>query len=165
MTTPARRTVDLLADLEEAGAVVNNGLFLPADIPYEQYEALGVMLGKLHTINRWLIGDWLLYGEHTYGHKYAQASELLNLSESTLENYASIAKRVPPGRRSETVSFTLQGELAALPADRQRYWLDVIEKEGLKKIQLRDRLREAGELPPAVVRWVTCPHCGGEVQL
>ena len=151
--------VTLLAALENAGAVIDNGLFLPADISYEQYESVGSLLGELHKVNSFLIGDWLLYGEHTYGERYSQAALLLNLSPQTCANYQSIAKRVPPGRRRAGVSFSIHGEVASLPPELQEHWLTVAANEQLTKQEIRDRLRPRKELPPAR-EVVTCPHCG-----
>lgn len=152
--------VSLVAALEEAGAVIDNGLFLPAELDYGQYEAVGALLGELHKVNSFLIGDWLLYGEHTYGERYTQAALLLNLSPQTCANYQSIAKRVPPGRRRAGVSFSIHGEVASLPPELQEHWLTVAANEGLTKQEIRDRLRPPKELPPAREEPVTCPGCG-----
>lgn len=154
-------SVELLAELEKAGAVINNGLFLPADLAYETYESIGAMLGALHQASSFLVGDYLLYGEFTYGEKYTQAALLLGLSPQTLANYASIAKRVPPGRRKIGVSFSIHGEVASLPPELQEHWLTVAKNEGLTKQEIRDRLRPPKELPPAVSSGepITCPHC------
>lgn len=152
--------VALVAALEEAGAVIDNGLFLPADLHYDRYEAVGALLGELHKVNAFLIGDWLLYGEHTYGERYVQAALLLNLSPQTCANYQSIAKRVPPNRRRTGVSFSIHGEVASLPPELQEHWLTVAHNEGLTKQEIRDRLRPRKELPPAERSLATCPHCG-----
>jgi DNA-binding transcriptional regulator YdaS (Cro superfamily) len=152
-------SVALLAELERAGAVIDNGLFLPADLAYETYESIGAMLGALHQASSFLVGDYLLYGEFTYGEKYTQAALLLGLSPQTLANYASIAKRVPPGRRKIGVSFSIHGEVASLPPELQEHWLTVAKNEQLTKQEIRDRLRPPKELPPAERSLVTCPHC------
>jgi len=153
--------VELLSALEKAGAVIRNGLFLPPDLEYDTYESIGAMLGALHQASSFLVGDYLLYGEYTYGEKYTQAALLLGLSEQTLANYASIAKRVPPERRRVGVSFSIHGEVASLPPELQSHWLDVAANEHLTKQEVRDRLRPRKELPPATDpdQLVTCPHC------
>jgi hypothetical protein len=150
----------LLAALENAGAVIDNGLFLPAGLDYERYEAIGAMLGALHQANSFLIGDYLLFGEHTYGEKYSQAATLIGLSPQTLTNYASIARRVPPGRRRTGVSFSIHGEVASLPPAEQERWLEIAATENLTKQEVRDRLRPK-ELTPGG-RTVTCPYCSRE---
>lgn len=152
-------SVQLLAELEKAGAVIRNGLFLPPDLEYDTYESIGAMLGALHQASSFLVGDYLLYGEYTYGEKYTQAALLLGLSPQTLANYASIAKRVPPERRRVGVSFSIHGEVASLPPAEQNKWLDIAESEHLTKQEVRDRLRPPKELPPAERPLVTCPHC------
>jgi hypothetical protein len=156
-----QNTVTLLAELEKAGAVIANGLFLPEDLSYEQYESIGALLGALHQMNAFLIGDWLNYGEHAYGEKYAQAATRVGLSPQTLTNYASIANRVPPSRRRLGVSFSLHAEVAALSPNEQRHWLKVAATESLSKMELRERIRPQGELPPAGVV-TACPACGRE---
>lgn len=162
VAVPDRNAVQLLAALEQAGAVIKNGLFLPPDLEFDRYEALGGMLGALHQMNSFLIGDWLLYGEHTYGEKYAQAALQLGLSEQTCTNYASIAKRVPPSRRRiGRVSFSVHAEVAALSPNEQRHWLKVAEEEGLTKMELRQRINPK-ELPLAVGSALCCPNCGHE---
>jgi len=159
VTAPAKHTVQLLAELEKVGAVIDNGLFLPADLEYDSYESVGAMLGALHQATGFLIGDYLLYGEHTYGERYAQAALLLGLSPQTCANYQSIAKRVPPGRRKDGVSFSVHGEVASLPPELQEHWLTVAANEGLTKQEIRDRLRPPKELS-AADKTVTCPRCG-----
>ena len=144
--------------------MIDNGLFLPSDLPYESYESIGAMLGALHQAAGFLIGDYLLYGEHTYGEKYTQAALLIGLSPQTLTNYASIAKRVPPGRRNASVSFSIHGEVASLSPEEQERWLAIAASERLTKQEVRERIRPPKELTPAE-KTVTCPHCGGIVSL
>jgi hypothetical protein len=106
MTQIAKKqsSVALLAALEEIGGVIDSGLHLPPDLPYDRYEDIGAMLGNLHDMSRWLLGDWLNYGEDTYdGDRYAQAAHLTGLAEQTCMNYKSVAKRVPPQRRRRAV--------------------------------------------------------------
>lgn len=153
----------LQAELENAGAIVENGLYLPPDLPYERYEAIGLGLRAVNALSAFLIGDWLLYGEHTYGEKYAQAASLLGYSPQTLANYASVAKRIPPSRRRpESVTFSIHAEVASLPPEEQTHWLQVAAEESLTREELRQRLRPK-ELPAP--RTVTCPHCGKEFPL
>lgn len=159
-----RNAAALLAALEEVGGVIDNGLFLPPDLPWDQYESIGAFLGELHKSAAFLIGDWLQYGEFTYGHKYAQAAEVTGLSEQTCANYQSVANRVPPSRRRVGVSYTKHAEVASLPPNDQRHWLKVAAEEGLTRAELRERLRPIKGLPPAG-RSVICPHCGKAVPL
>jgi len=173
VTVPAKNTVQplaelerqgnavsLLAALEDAGAVVDNGLFLPHDLSYDNYESIGAMLGALHQAAGFLVGDWLLFGEGAFGERYAQAAMLLGLSPQTCANYQSIAKRVPPGRRHAGVSFSIHGEVASLEPSEQERWLEIAAREHLTKQEMRDRLRPPKEITATVEdELVTCPRC------
>ena len=59
---------DLLASLEENGWLSKTALVIDRpDLPFEQFEALGVHLGVVGTAVKWWQGDWLMYGEALYG--------------------------------------------------------------------------------------------------
>jgi hypothetical protein len=159
-TLHTTNTLSLLDALEKAGAVIDNGLFLPDSISYEQYENIGALFGALHRANSWLIGDWLLFGEHKFGEKYAQAAERVGLSPQSLANMASVAKRVPPGRRRADVSFSIHAEVASQTPSEQERWLEIAAAEHLTKQEMRDRLRPPKEItPPVEDELVTCPRC------
>lgn len=130
--------------LRESGAVTETELRLPADLEYESYEALAIMLGRVKRSTSWLIGDFILFGESVYGEKYAQAADMTGLAPQTLANYASICKHIPPSRRRPGVSFSLHGEVAYLSPKEQTQWLDQAEAEGWTKEVLRSAIREIG---------------------
>lgn len=104
--------LQLLSELEKAGAITETSLRLPPDIPWDRYEALVTMFGQLHRTSAWLLGDALNYGEKVYGETYAQAATWTGLAEQTLANYASTCGRVPRSRRRSTLSFSVHSEVA-----------------------------------------------------
>jgi hypothetical protein len=152
-------SVALLASLEQAGAVINNGLMLPPGLSFDQYESLGVMLRHLHEASQWLIGDWLAYGEMEYEHdKYVQAAATTGLAPQTCMNYMSIAKRIPPTRRRPRVKFSIHAEVASLPPAEQKRILKEAEQRELTKSEVRELARESrGEVP---VERPCCSQCG-----
>lgn len=130
------------------------GLTLPADLPFGEYEQIGAALGAINRASRWALGDWIIYGEQTYGEKYAQAIEATGLSHGYLRNIVSTCRRVPPSRRREGVHFSAHTEVAALEPKDQKKWLRVAESEQLTSDDLRHRIREEQHLlgeptPPA----------------
>src|SRR4051794_23386916 len=65
-----------LAALERAGALTGMALILSdPNMPYAQYEELGVLFGRVHPGVKFWIGDWPLFGEARYGEEAAQAAE------------------------------------------------------------------------------------------
>ena len=149
--------------LEQAGALSPTQLLLEdPEMPYEQYEALGTFLGRVQDGSRWWIGDWLRFGEHVYGEKYAQAASLLGLTPGTLQNYAYVASAVPPARRRANLPFSTHREVAALPARQQEKWLKKAEDEGLTRAKLSAAIRPPEEKPAPGVSFETALREVGE---
>lgn len=148
---------------EQAGAVVTETslrLSRPREITWEQYERLGSFLGQLGQAYCWWVGDFLLYGEDVFGEEYAQIEASLPHSMHTLENYRSVAKRIPPERRRPGLSFGVHETVAYLePAEREA-WLNRAEVEGWKRDSLREAIRESRALPSGEEESRVCPTCG-----
>lgn len=150
----------LAAELERSGAIRDGGLHLPPDLPWDRYVAIGGWLRHLDDMRNWLIGDWLIYGEHTYGDKYVQAAEILDLAPQTCMNLRSVAARVPPQRRRLTVKHSHHAEVAALPPNDQRHLLKRAETESLSKMELRKIVRGVTEEQFEDVSRDICESCG-----
>lgn len=133
--------ISLWESLRASGAISETELRLPPDITYEEYEALAAMFGRLKRTTSWLIGDLILYGDAVYGEKYTQAIELTGLAPSTLANYASVCKHIPPSRRRPGVSFSLHYEVAYLEPQDQERWLDMAVEGEWTKERLRQEIR------------------------
>ena len=138
-----QRSLALLADLEEAGAISVIGLHLAdPDLPYERYEALCVLLGKMHEAVRFAIGDAILLGEKLYQEGCYQAVEAMGLSEDARREYVRVAEKVPRSVRRKDLSWSHHRAVAALPIPEQRQWLTKASTERLSHHALRDALRD-----------------------
>lgn len=174
--------LQLLSELEKAGAITETSLTLPPDIPWDRYEALVTMFGQLHRTSAWLLGDALNYGEKSYGETYAQATVWTGLAEQTLTNYASVCGRIPRSRRRSDLPFSVHAEIASLEPEQQKEWLKKASEKKWTRSVLRDELapmraakqleesrqkRESARadspevLPPAVASHICkCVTCG-----
>lgn len=137
--------INILRTLEKAGAFTRTHLDLPPDLSFEKYEAILAWLGSVKRATSWAIGDAIIYGEHTYGEKYAQAVEATGLTVGTLQNYVYVCSRVIPSRRVEGVHFSCHYEVAHMAPKEQRRWLARAKKEDLTQRQLRALIREEEE--------------------
>jgi len=135
------------------------GLIVTAPVPYEVWEAYGGALRRVESSLQWVIGDWLVYGEDTYGEKYAQATSLWpgNTIER-LKRYAFVSQCVPVCLRKQTLSWSHHVEVASLESAKQKTWLEKAEREDWTVRELRAHLD--GQSPKK--RTVTCPECGFE---
>lgn len=138
----------------------------------------GRRLGLIGRCSNWWIGDWVSYGNHAYGERYARAARVTRLDVQTLMNLVYVASRFEVSRRRETLSWSHHAELAALDAQEGDLWLDLAEAERMSVRCLRDELRAArrrcvnqsrGEATlssatdSARARMV-CPNCGSPVE-
>ena len=134
---------DLLASLESSGWLSSTALEIDRELPFDKFEALGVLLGKVGTAVRFWIGDFLLYGERLYGEAGAQASEALNLSPEGRQDCLRVALAFPPAKRSRHLSFGHHRTLAARWLEPfQRYeLLDRAEREAWTVRELEAHVR------------------------
>lgn len=162
VTTAAERgAIQLLLELEQEGKADEVSLTITdVDLPYETWEALGRFLGSIDRRSRWYVGDWLNFGEAIYGqeaaqgvedtqaNRYDEAERVTGLDHGTLMNVASICGRIARSRRRKELGFWIHAEVAALEPDEQVEWLEIAVQEGLKRNELRDRIRDS-KRPPA----------------
>jgi len=137
------------------------GLLLCGDISFEEWERIGVALQRIAAMIQFAIGDWINYGEHKWGERYAQAIEDTGRSYQTLCNYVSVASRVPFYRRREKLSFGHHAEVAALDANEQEIFLIEAEMQGWSVRELRHAIHSNGKQPNETCN-NRCPKCGHE---
>ena len=85
----------------------------PRDIDFEEWARHGHRLGAAGRGASWWIGDWLNYGEATYGEHYARAAEITGYEVQSLMNMAYVASHFEISRRRERVSWSHHAELAS----------------------------------------------------
>lgn len=112
-------------------------------LSYEEWRDAGQQLLRVGRAWQWWVGDWVLYGERSFGERYAEAIELTGMEYSTIANVISVARKVEASRRREALSWTHHAEVAALPPAKQDEWLSRAEDEGLSHRRLRAALRDA----------------------
>ena len=163
MTELVRPTA-LLDDLARNGALRTTGLYLAdPNLTYNQLEAVGGLLGRMHQSLRFAIGDYLLLLENMYPEKFSQGAEVLGISEEGLREYLRVSEKVPRSIRREKLSWSHHRAVAALSkvnkdgkiesdVRSQREWLQRAETEKLSHHQLRDALRVDEPTDPGVCR-------------
>jgi len=91
---------------------------------------------------QFVIGDWLNYGERTYGEKYSRALDETDYAYGGLANFSYVANRIEISRRRENLSFSHHQEIAPFELEKQEYWLDKAVKEHLTQRELRRAIIE-----------------------
>jgi|TARA_Y100000034_G_scaffold6889_1_gene7612 N6-adenosine-specific RNA methylase IME4 len=120
------------------------GMSVKGEPSFEEWEKCGAFLQRIEGAVQWWLGDWLNYGESSYGEKYSQALEVTGIPLATLENYAYVAGNLQDSRRREDLSFSVHSEIVGLQtAKEQDRWLAKAADEGWTRAELRSQLRLA----------------------
>jgi hypothetical protein len=123
-------------------------------------ENIGRLIGTNIRRSQWQLGDWLIAVEDVYPDRYSQAAEATRLSPHTLENKASICRKIPLEARRPGVPFSVHAEVAYLEPEERDRWLDRAQENDWTRDELREHIRPK-ELPRA---GATCPTCGQPVK-
>lgn len=110
----------------------------------------------------WNAGDYLVIGEAEFGEQYAQAfavAEALDYSVNTVQQWKSIAGRIPRHERTEDLPYSGWRYLASKTPAQRKAGKELLAS-GLTVSQMRETL-EDGEQQSKTER-PPCPICGGE---
>jgi hypothetical protein len=121
------------------------GIRFRRDLTFETWTVMGQRIATISNASAWCLGDWLLYGQRTFGDRYREAVDATGLDYQTLRNYAWVARRFELSRRRDNVSFQHHAEVAALPEVAQDLWLDRAQRSGWSRNELRRRIRSGHE--------------------
>lgn len=144
LTIDLSQGAKMIAALSKSGVLETSGtqlLLTDPEMTYDRYEALGIALGVFNRACSWWIGDWLIFGEGTYGERFAQAASMTGLAEQTLTNRAYVCRNVAPSRRMAGVPFSVHAEVAPLPPKEQTKWLRLAQQNGLTRAEVRARMK------------------------
>jgi hypothetical protein len=118
-------------------------------LSYEHWVEVGRRLAGVASASAWWLGDWLLYGQRTYGDRYKAAIQATQLDYQTLRNYAWGARSFDVSRRRDSLSFQHHAELAGRPEPEQELWLQRAERAHWSRNELRRQMRRARLERPA----------------
>jgi len=161
-------TFALVRELEISGILTATGLDLSKrpDLGYSELESLAAFFGYVQEVSRWALYDTMLTIERRHGDDFvAQAALVTGRQEQTINNGMSIARRIPPSRRRDGVTFSTHAEVAAESPNDQRHWLKVASDERLTKIELRSRVqaKKEGHANVLTPEPKVCPTCHREL--
>jgi hypothetical protein len=110
---------------------------LPDGLSLNEWRRIGHHINVIYDSSAW----WLVYGQSNYPSRYRDVIAETSLDYQTLRNYAWVARRFPPKRRRERLSFQHHAEVASMTDDEQDQWLDRAERDRLTRNELRTRIR------------------------
>jgi len=126
------------------------GLTLPPGLAFEDWELLGSTLLAMFKGVQWWIGDWLRFGEHHYGEKYAQAID--GYSADALRNLVWVAERFGDlSSRDDRLTWSHHRVVAPLPTPEDRKeWLDKAVEHNWTTRELAEHVQGVKHPVPAL---------------
>lgn len=126
--------IEYAEDIGETTAISWSG---PENMSYEQWAAIGRTLQVVNRSVNWWLGDWLAHGARAYGEMYAQAIEISDSSVETLKKLKSVAERIPPYERQESLSWTHHFAVSYLPQEQRGPILEIAARFELSTRDLK----------------------------
>jgi N6-adenosine-specific RNA methylase IME4 len=130
------------AGLNLPGKLTKTAWQLPADIPFEQWKAIGIALTEIGAAVAWWIGDWWVFGEHAYGDRLKAAREGIfgSYTFQALMDIGWVCRSIATSLRSEVLEFGHHRLVAPLAAKEQQQWLERAARGEWTIQQLRGEL-------------------------
>lgn len=143
-------------DVSTTAGISTTGWVPQRDLSFAEWEEVGHTLQHIGRAWQWWVGDWLNYGEAKYGETYAQAIDITGLGYDAVANAAWVAAAINSSTRVETLSWTHHRLVAHLDSERQRFWLERAQREGLSSRELQaeiqaSRITDTSAPPPLPV--------------
>ncbi len=115
-----------------------NGLTPIGKPTFDEWISCGRFIKDAEQSVQFWIGDWLLFGEKTYGKvQYEQAIQQTGLDLQTLRTYKWVASSVPTYLRRYELSYHHHKEVANLNAEKQTALLDKAVTESWPLLKLK----------------------------
>jgi len=127
------------------------GLTVTGPLSFEEWHDFGQSLQRVEAAIQWWIGDWLNYGENTFGEDYAQAVDEFGYADESRRVFGWVAGRIDADTRVTALSFQHHKIVAAREPDEQVYWLSLAVKHEWSTRDLREAMREGVTLPTMTV--------------
>lgn len=123
------------------------GLAVEGQPSLDEWTEAGQLLSKAQGALHWWWGDWLNYGESTYGETYRDALELTDFTYSTLANDKYVASRIEFSSRKENLSWHHHLAVAPLDFEQQQYWLSLAGEKQWSVRELRVAIKGSADFP------------------
>lgn len=121
---------------------------------FEEAEALGHFIVKVHGGIAWIAGDWANTCEDRFGEESAQLLDATGWEYETLQQYRRVCAAVPYERRQADLSFAHHREVADLKTEAQQLrWLGKAREENWSSARLRRELNKSKD-PEKAKLWV-----------
>lgn len=145
MTIPGWEDMPSLDEWAKMGASFTNvGINFASGrkaIRLEDFAKLGKFVGGLNNVSKLWVGDWCAYGQARFGYKRSELAALCGLDPETIDNYASIGRKVPVSNRLPGMTPRHLAAVASCDRGMQEKLLTIASKHDWTSDMLRNKKR------------------------
>lgn len=136
--------------LFETGANVTHRSLSLYGLSYATWEDGYKKLIEVEECGPFWVGDYLIWGEKTFGEQFSQALDEDHAKTHLIYKY--VCSRIAPPRRREALSFSIHREVCRIEDEStQDKILDIAERDNLTVREVRELVKASrGEVKPAV---------------
>lgn len=124
------------------------GLIITDAASQLEWQAIGKVLKRIDSGIQWMLGDWMLYGERSWGSMYQHIAKETGFEVGTLRNCVWLARRFELSLRRDNLSYGHHKLVAKLSDREAEKWLDTAEANGWSVAKLREALKPKGDDDP-----------------
>lgn len=121
--------------------VIPHGLRFDTKPSFEEWLSVGDYLMQVGRSNSFQVGDWLNFGQATWGDKYTEGMARTGRPYKTLANYAYIASNVSQSIREPGLDHEHHAAVAMLAPSEQKRWLKMAVSHNLSVARLRKSIK------------------------
>lgn len=121
------------------------GWAVPDNLSHEDWQQVGSKIKDANKTLGLIIGDWLNAYPGEWGKMYDEAREITGLSERRLQEFKQITESIKLRERSRNLSMQHHKQVIKFKdnPEKQVYWLDKAEKEGLSARVLSEAIKQS----------------------
>lgn len=125
------------------GTVTETGLQLRGGLSLDEWRAVGDTLRRVESGALWWVGDWLAYGEKSYGGTYTAAAEATGYEYDTVKRSKWVAEQFELCRRRHDLPWSHHLEVAAMEPAVADAWLRRAHEGQWSRDELRRQIKAA----------------------
>ena len=149
-----KRRANGLAEMLPGGCrMTANSLELPEDLAYEDWLAIGQLLGQIESGQQWWIGDWQANNE--YGETKANV-ESAGVTYGTAREYGRVSRAYELSMRIDNLSFNHRRIIAAIEEPRRSKLLQEALKQSWSAARLKSEARPRIPASPEALTAICC---------
>ena len=130
-----------LVTIDNYCEVSKTSLIFKRDVTKEEWQSVFDACNHIEGCIQFWVGDLLKYREQKWG-MYDDVTELSGRDKGTLMNYKSVSDSVKPSLRHEDLTFSHHQQVAPLPPEKQREFLEKASSGKMSVRELKNEIRK-----------------------